>query len=274
MGTENSKYVNYFLNQEFLKKSKEMWEERFGSQAKDIDYTFISHVLPDKAKKDIDREFYVEFKLSHGKLEYNIVYDTTPQKMKLAWIWSGEPKKWKKAFQTGQLKPLKRTVKLSDVKKFGVEAIVRLNSLFFGHTFAIARDFGFLEGESTPAIQESQLIEKKDSVQIKQDISNLSLEIENSGWTPDLGHKLGWNYFNIGDIEKAEAEFNKYITATKKQDVPAFILMKWLVENAENVSLMTNQSDGLDQVIGSFTKEEMMEMYEEGKNNYLKQFQK
>jgi len=273
MSSENTRYVSYFLNEDYLKKSKEMWEVRFGEQAKNIDYTFINHVFPDKTKKDIDREFYVEFKLSHGKLDYNIVYDITPKKMKLAWIWSGEPKQWKKSYKTGQLKPLKRTVKLSDIKKFGVETIMRLNARFYGHSYAVARDFGFIEGESTPTIQEPKPLDKKDPEKLKQDINKISLEIERNGWQPNLGNQLGWSYFDIGELDKAEAEFFKYLEVTKKQDVPAFIFMKWLAKNAENVSLMAGQSGIPDQALANFTPEEMLEMYEEGRKNYLKQFQ-
>lgn len=30
MNTENSKYIEIFLNEDYLKKQKEAWEERFG----------------------------------------------------------------------------------------------------------------------------------------------------------------------------------------------------------------------------------------------------
>ncbi|MFX1457535.1 MAG: hypothetical protein ACFFDB_19370 [Promethearchaeota archaeon] len=114
---------------------------------------------------------------------------------------------------------------------------------------------------------------KKDPDKVKKQIDKISLKIEKKGWTPALGNKLGWAFFDIADIDEAEKEFYKYLDTTKKQDVPGFIFMKWLAENAESARLMANQPGIPGQVLASFSREEMLEMYEEGKKNYLKNFQ-
>ena len=235
MTTENSKYIDYFLNEDYLKKQKEAWEERFGPQVNNFDYTFIVHVIPDKEKKDLDREFYVVFNLSYGRLNYNIVYDTKPKKPKIGWIWSGNPEKWKLTFKTKLFSNLKKSLKISQFSKLNMNAIIQLNGTFFGHLFAYARDFGYIEGESlekalqeedADSIQQKEPIQKKDPELLNQEINTLNSKINDGGWLPDLGRQLGYCYFKLGNLEKAEEEFFKYLSETKKDDIPAFIFMK------------------------------------------------
>ncbi|MBN1216960.1 MAG: hypothetical protein JXA99_16175 [Candidatus Lokiarchaeota archaeon] len=282
MTTENSKYIEYFLNEDYLKNQKEAWEERFGPQVNNFSYTFVVHVIPDKEKKDIEREFYVVFELSYGKLKYNIVYDTKPKKLNIGWIWSGTPEKWKLAFKEGQFSPLKKSLKISQFRNLNMNAIVQLNSRFFGHLFAYARDFGYIEGESlerasqetkVDSVQQKEPIQKKDPELIKQEIQNIISKINNEGWKPDLGRQLGYCYFDLGNLEKAEEEFFKYLSETKNNDIPAFIFMKWASENTEAMNLLMSKSGAKDVNIANFSPDDMKQMYEDAKKNYLKRFE-
>ena len=250
---------------------------------KNINYTFIVHVIPDKKKEDLDREFYVVFELSYGRLNYNIVYDTKPKKLKIGWIWSGEPEKWKLTFTTKQFSNLKKSLKIAQFHNLNMNAIIQLNGTFFGHLFAFARDKGYIEGESyekaleesaADALPEREPMQKRDPKVLNQEISSLNSKINDGGWQPDLGRQLGYCYFELGNLEKAEEEFFKYLTETKKDDVPSIIHTKWMLDKAESMDLIMSSPDSGDKTVASFSPEDMKKMYEEAKKNYFKEFEK
>jgi len=274
MPSENTPYVNYLKNEEYLKTLKEQFEGRYGDQLTHINYTYIVHVKPEKEIIDIDREFYVKFTIMRGKVEYEVVYDTKPKKLKVGWTWHGEPERWKKFFKTGEFKHLKQSVKISQFQRLNMDAIKQLSSIFFGSILAIARDFNFIEGEVPGESPEPEEREKKPPEQLRKEIEEINAKINNEGWVPALSHDLAWAYFDLGDLEKAEAEFFKYFDETKSQDIPGFIFCKIAAVRGEKIDLIMGSTAKPDEHVINLPKEELMEAYEQAKESYLKGFQK
>jgi len=239
-----------------------------------MNYPFIAHVVPDKEGIDIDREFYVLFTIRGGTLDYEVVYDKKPKKLKVGWGWRGTPEKWKKFFTTGAFKPLKRFVKASQFQRINMDAVMQLNGIFFGSVLAIARDFNFIELERPAESPEPEEIQKKPPEQLRKEIEVLKAKINNDGWNPTLGHDLGWNYFDLGELDNAETEFFKYFDATKKGDtLPGFIFCKIAAVRGDDIKLIGGSSTNPEEISIKLSKEELMETYEEAKKNYLKGFE-
>jgi hypothetical protein len=224
--------------------------------------------------KDIDHQFYIIFSLNRGKLDYEVVYDKKPKKLKVGWTWHGEPERWKNFFKTGEFKHLKKSVKISQFQRINMDAIQQLTGIFFGSILAIARDFNFIEGEEPKSSPEPEEREKKPPEQLRKEIEELNAKISNEGWSPGLSHDLGWNYFDLGDLDKAETEFFKYFDATKKGDtLPGFIFCKIAATRGDDIKLIGGSSANPEEISINLSKEELMETYEEAKKNYLKNFE-
>ncbi|MFX0101396.1 MAG: zinc ribbon domain-containing protein [Candidatus Hodarchaeota archaeon] len=266
-------HIAFFINEVFLKKAKNLWETHFGKNYTDFEYTFVIHVIPDKKKKELNEQFYVEFTLSKGNFDYRVVHGETPVKPKQGISWRGDPSQWKKAINTGSLSHVKLDIDVMQFAEGGqMERIMQLLQLFGGHLFSIAKQFGFLEkGSNQELIMET--MEKKEPIdpeKVKADIQRLKSEIEASGWNPQRGKALGECYFNIGLLDDAEREYCKYLDATNATDVPVLMFFKWSMMKGGTLNLNVGMPGGLSDAVGSVTPEKIKELYEMGRVAYLK----
>ena len=117
-------------------------------------------------------------------------------------------------------------------------------------------------------------MDDKEVQKFQKKVNKLVQQLEKKGWNAKLGFKLAELYFDMGELDKAEEQYFKYLDQTGNDDAPMWIYMKWLAQKGNRLEIGVGGPKGLGGPLLSSSPEQMMKMYEMGREGYLKRHNK